>query len=420
MHALSKRSVVAAPQRRLCERTRVLRRVSFVVALGVASACSDDAPAPGTSDSDGAAATNPAVLLSAYVSTPEDRNIYVGVLPEVPSGKVEYDDFREFGSVDVYAANGGVFVWEREPAEMTRFDVTAELELVEGPRLSFLDYGLSGGGNPIFLAEDRAYVLSPALDVIVVFDPKNMEITGTIDVELPERPGLETYALDPYRFGDSVVFLLTSESSESETIHRGVTAMIVSAKNDDPPKFVEDDRCTGGDGAYVDKRGDLYVRANAIWGKYAAYGDEREQVKTCMLRIPAGETEFDPDFVVDFKELTGTYVNGPWFHVEGSKYLAHVWDPEVPIPEDAGEFWNGEGYRPFLVNIDERTAEPYTSLKGGIVNSSLELEVDGVTYYQVNETDVASNGKADVVELRPDGVKKAFEFVSVWAFARIR
>lgn len=47
--------------------------------------------------------------------------------------------------------------------------------------------------------------------------------------------------------------------------------------------FVVDDRCVGSDGAHVDERGDLYVRAHAPWGAYAAYGDDAPSVRTCLL-----------------------------------------------------------------------------------------------------------------------------------------
>lgn len=361
-----------------------------------------------------------AILVAAFVRTPDGRNIYVGATKDVPKGKVDYSQWLEFGNVDVYTANGFVYVWERDPATMTQFTVTKDLALEKGPTLSFLNYGLGGGGLPVFITKNRAYVLSAALDIIVVYDPTEMEITETIDVTVPERPGLEPYALDGVVFGDSVVWLLDAQNLEAQKTHLGVTALVASASSNEPPRIVEDDRCVGSDGLHLDDKGDLYVRAGAYWGVFAAYGEAADSVRTCMLRMRSGETEFDPDFLVDFEEVTGTYVNGPWFYVGGSQFIAHVWNPEVEVPEAIDDYWSFEGYQPFLVDIEARTAEPYPDLEGGVVVSSSEFKVDDVRYYQLSETGTAVNARTRIVELHPDGIREAFSLQELWALARIR
>jgi hypothetical protein len=110
---------------------------------------------------------------------------------------------------------------------MTQYSVNEQLELVKGPTLSFLDLGFSGGGVPAFASEHLAYVLAPDLDVIVKYDPSTMEIIGTIDVAPLDRPMLESYGVDYYRFGKSMVWLLNSENGETQKIHRGVTLLVL-------------------------------------------------------------------------------------------------------------------------------------------------------------------------------------------------
>ena len=118
---------------------------------------------------------------------------------------------------------------------------------------------------------------------------------------------------------------------------------------------------------------DYYVRSGALWGQYAAFGAGSENVRTCMLRVCAGELAIDPDF------------------------------------------------RQLLVDVDAGTAQPYPDLAGGQLISSDEFKIDGVSYYQLSETGYVPGGTTDIVELRPEGITRRFHVMgSLWQLARIR
>jgi hypothetical protein len=366
------------------------------------------------------ASDNPAILVAVFVRNPEGRNIYVGAVPKVPTGKLDYSQFLEFDSIDAYTANGFVYVWDREPAQMTQYSVDENLQLVKGKTADFLELGLSGGGIPSFASEHLAYILSPALDVIAKFDPTTMEVLGSIEVDRPDRPGLDTYGVEVTRFGKSTAWVISSENYDALEVYHGVTLLLLEDGAEEA-KLIEDDRCAGGpDGVFVDGKGDLYVRGNATWGLYAAFGKEAKSVRTCTLRVRKGESEFDKDYLLDHKELTGTYVNGPWFHIEGSRFVANVWADETMIPETPDEFFGGTGYKSLLVDIEKRTAEPYPALDGQVLVSSIEFNVDGQPYYQFSKTGSVVGGTTDVVKLNVDGIEDAFELPELWSLARIR
>lgn len=365
-----------------------------------------------------------AILVAVFVRTPEGRNVYVGAEPKVPTGELDYSDYLEFGDVEANAHGGYVFVWDREPATMTRYDVTSDLQLDKGPTLSFREEGAgnaTGFGATVYVSETRAYTLSSALDTVIVWDPKAMELTGTIDMNPPERAeGLETYPSPGHVVGDSVIWPLRTTQWDGENYFPGVAVAVANANTSDPGQIVEDDRCVGSDGSHVDENGDLYLRAGGYWGSAAAYGEDAADVRTCVLRIREGETTFDPDYLVDMKDLTGSYVNFPWFHVKGSKYLAQVWDPETPLPESMDDYWDGAGLDALLVDIDTGDSEPYPDVEGYTVVSSVQFELDGVSYFQLSETSSAVEGSADVVELHPSGIEKTFTLPELWALERIR
>src|SRR5688572_16039755 len=91
--------------------------------LACASACSDsetilEPNPPGAEDPDGEAPgdddppTNSAIMLVAQIYSPEAYNTYVGILPEVPEGEVDFSTFRELGNANAFSSGGYVFVEE--------------------------------------------------------------------------------------------------------------------------------------------------------------------------------------------------------------------------------------------------------------------------------------------------------------------
>jgi hypothetical protein len=392
------------------------------VALAVATGCGSEASEP-KGDSPG---TQPAILVGVIVDDPDGRNIYVGAVSDVPEGELDYSGYLELGNVDLSAYGGWVFAWEREASTLTRYGVRADFSLFQdGEQLGFQNYTAGAefvGGELAFISATRAHALSSELNAVVVWNPTTMEITGTIPMEPPDVPeGFVTFAHHPAVVGDKVIWQLVSTNEETEEIDHSVMLAIASAETDDPVRYATDERCAGANGGHMDERGDYYVRADGYWGKYAAYGAQAREVGTCVLRLRAGEVAFDPDYVVSMESLTGSRINWPWFHVEGTRYLAWAWDPKETLPEDPDDYWLSRSFRPLLVDIEEGTSEPYPDLEGTLIVSSTERELDGVKYYERSEVGyLGANSRADIVELRPSGIVPRFNLVSLWALARIR
>ena len=119
--------------------------------------------------------------------------------------------------------------------------------------------------------------------------------------------------------------------------------------------------------------------------------------------------------------LTGSRINWPWFHVEGTRYVAWAWNPDVALPEDPLEYWSSREFKPLLVDIESGTSEPYPDLEGTIIVSSTERALDGVSYYERSEVGyVGTDNHADVVELRSSGIVRRFSLPSLWGLGRIR
>lgn len=364
-----------------------------------------------------------AVLVAGQAYTPEDYLTYVRVFPEVPEGDFDFGSFREFGNANVSVHEGRVFV--EQDGVMQRFDVSEDLELVDGPRFTWADFGISSANASytVFISATRAYTFAPQLGIIVVWDPDEMVRTGVIELELPEgREGLDTWASDGYVIGDKVVWNVFSGDWDTPRPYPGLTLAIADAHANDPPIFVEDSRCLPGGPSFVDENGDYYVHGAGYFGYFYAYGqDLPDGIDTCILRVKAGETDFDPDYELDYETVTGTPVNTPWIQVTGDQYITRAWDPSVPFPESQDDFWV-EPLRPLLVDQGEGTSEPYPDLEGFFDIDGVTRIVDGVSYFQISETGYDVGGNAEVVELHPDGTRPKFRLTAgfLLALERVR
>jgi len=362
-----------------------------------------------------------AVMLATALQRPDGADVYVGAFPGLPSGELDYSRLREFGNANVYTAFGYVFV--EEDGVVSRFSVDDEYRLVDGPRMSWANYGFAQANQSyvVFGSPTRAYAFSPPLGLVVVWNPETMELTGTLPLDLPVPPeGFETYAYDGVVRGDQVIWSVITANWETYEMTPGVTLAITDAHQDAPVTFVQDDRCLGGGTSRVAADGTLYLHAGGNLGIFAAYSADPE-VRTCMLRMNPGETLIDPDFLVDYRQLTGSYVSYPWVHVTGDQYLVKRWDPAVPLPEDPGAYWDNPALAPFLVDTASGAMQPYPDVAGGLYMSGIPFTVDGVSYFEVSETGAVEGGTADVVALTPQGTVHQFHMNgSLAALAKIR
>src|SRR5262245_18724674 len=132
------------------------RSVTAVCCVLGSLACSDEATMVGTepgpvqgAGGDGAQESS-AVMVAGRLMGPEgSSNVYIGAYPELPTGELDYALMREFGNANVYTANGYIFV--EEAGVVTRFSVDENYGLVEGPRLSWANFGLAEANQSYIL-----------------------------------------------------------------------------------------------------------------------------------------------------------------------------------------------------------------------------------------------------------------------------
>ncbi|MCA9558971.1 MAG: DUF4374 domain-containing protein, partial [Myxococcales bacterium] len=388
------------------------------LALSVQTGCDDD-DSDGTTmdaaggggdagpvDDAGPGKAEEVIGFAIRVRNPEGRNIYLGAFPEVPEGELDRSKMIELANNDVDFNDGYAYDFSRETGTYTRYSVDADLQMVEGPKLSLANLGLTGGRGTAFVSNTRAYNYgtSGASLVVAVFDPTAMELTGTIPADALAN---DDFALGivgkPAIFGDYVAFAVDwLDRANLRTYDKAAVALVKKDSDDEPVFLVEDDRCAGAYETFVDASGDLYAMGTASGGYFGLYGVEPADLPpACALRIKAGETTFDPDFYVDLEAATGTRaVYGAW-HIAGHDMLVMGLQDggDLPAPED---YLAEALFEAYVVDLDTGTSRRLEGIPAAQGMSFREHFLDGTLYYQVYTT-VEGTPSVDVYRVDADG-----------------
>jgi uncharacterized protein DUF4374 len=395
-----------------CPLSLALLAAPFALACGSSDGTILPAPAPG----EGSA---PAVMLSVISSNPDGRLTYVGAFPDVPSGEVGVDSMLEFGDAYYYAFDGSIFVWEREQAAITRYEVGDDMSLARGNTISFVSYGFKFGAELTFVSPTRAYMNVSEQDLVIVWDPSTMEVTGTFPANLPTPEGLDTFPVQIGRSGDNVYWAVISTNYDAVEVYPKNVLAIAPADEDGPVTIVEDDRCVPALGGYITGNGDIYLVGGADADAIRAYNPAAAYPPTCVVRVKANATEFDPDFFIDLTQATGSpALPGTW-RIDDQYVLARVWDPEDPMPETIDEYWSGTSFVSKRIDIQTGEVSDFPAPPKGGFSSNIQDRIDGATYFSLP----SAEGDADVAyRLGVSGIDEVFTIpgAGYWGMQRVR
>ena len=421
--------------------TRLARKPARLAALAAACAlslagCGDNDGGGGDGDDDGTtddgddgpdAGEQPAVLVAERVFTPEGRNYYVSVLPDVPGGTIDRAQALELSSADIEVFNDSVYIRDRDANTMTRYRVSADLELVEEGQLSFAGVDLGTGRyHSAYLTPERAYVMDSAGWRLIEWNPTAMELTGEeVAIDFADKPDLPFGALGPAaRVGDRLISPIYWEDFDNLIVYPGSGALIMDATGAEPPVFIEDARVGGAFRAGADDSGDAYL-TGVIGGDLRLFGSAlggASMPASGLLRIPDGENAFDPDYFVDVEAITGSI--GAWaiHRIDDTTVLAQVYDPEAPDPVDIDAYADSTDFVYVLIDTEEETFAPVEELVVGGRGNAGDHVVDGRLYVQAARGTGEDQFESVVYAVSADGIEESFTVPSgdVWHLQRIR
>ncbi|MET0386552.1 MAG: hypothetical protein ABW321_11365 [Polyangiales bacterium] len=384
-----------------------------------------DSGADAASTPTDASAPSAAYIVGLRVDAPEDRFIYFGAFPEVPTEEPSRDQMVELsGSWQLTTAYGHVYSWEQQTGEITRWEVGDDLSLTRGQTLSFARQALTGWRHHAFVAPDRAYTLGLESGVVAVWNPETMELLNELHFDVPgDFDDLEAYPLSVFVRGKHIIAPMYGDNFDVGRIAtRQIVGFIDTER--DQVSFVTDDRCLPSGLGHVTDNGDIYLDPYQSGTYFHLYSDQKDLPPPCELRIKHDETRIDPDYVLDYAEVLGTHADGVW-PISSTEVmaLAKLPDEALPSKEASDDYWSLP-CAAHKVNLETKTAEPYTGLPERLqMQSASQHVVDGRSFYQ--NYSYNADDLIDVVELgelTSDGWRKQFEINGgdLWLIGRAR
>ena len=321
----------------------------------------------------------PAIAIMTRIQGPDTENFYVHIIEELPNGGVlDNSQALELPPSAISTDGGFLYVSNRENLTVTKYEVTANLQLRELERLSIQGLGAQfappavwgGPGNP-YLVDWNSYQ-------IIRFDPEAMTLVDAtpMPAEYINRSSLRAFVnyYDPAVRDDRMWFTWSwVDYGVPEALQE---VSLASIPLEGPPEFSPlstDTRC-GFNGAFpfTGPEGHVYTVGLSLWDPVRTPNSP-----SCVLRLLPESTEFDPDYNLDLLEATdANAVGAAWPMDEGRKLLVMYIPTEGLQPANASEFYSIQAYRTGIVDL-ETGALTEVDLPMSSVGSWLSLSLDG-------------------------------------------
>jgi hypothetical protein len=217
------------------------------------------------------------------------------------------------GSAKLYSAYdlGWFAVGSGEEPTITRYELDAAGTLVEGPSVSFFNEGVTGLWDTLyFVSPTKAYYPDRENGQLVVWNPTSMLVTGAIQLPDTLRDGyLALYGYAPiWRGTELLISVGWFDWDVNDTVLPETGLVVVDTATDSVVRVDTDSRCGGVTQPVTLPNGDAYLVSSALAG--AAHRVGRLETAPCVLRIPAGSSQVDPDYAVSLEAITGNALAG--------------------------------------------------------------------------------------------------------------
>jgi hypothetical protein len=315
-------------------------------------------------------------------------------VPSVPDGALDRTQAREFTSADVDVYNGFIYLRDRNTNVMTRFAVAEDLTVTDDGEFSFQATGLPTSRIYMaYLSPTLAYALDGAGQRLIGWNPTDMTLTGDeVSIDL-ERKGLPDVNLGvPTIVGDRVM-VPVGWHDYANLIEDRAGVMILDPASPDDPIILDDQRV--GSSYVVWTYGGVGYVGGTVGGDVKLFGtdlDGNEAPGSGIVRVNAGEDEFDDGYAVDTDEITGSIATWGIHLIDPTHVVAQILDPEIDpesfeLPDDVV---NSSDYIYVMIDTESGEWTEEDAIGRGGVGNSQEHLVDGVLYVQVTSEKAAS------------------------------
>lgn len=376
--------------------------------IDAGAAAGDNEPADAGTD---APSDDAAPLYMAATRIWDDTSItsYFHLVPSLEADeKVDPKQALEVaGSAKLYADRklGWFALGNGESPTITRYTLGKNDQLVAGDAMSLLDYGVQSLWDSLYvISKNKAYYPDSEGSQLIVWDPSEMRVIGNIPLPETMRDGYTSYySISHIERGTKVVFSVGwFDWEESDSVRPETGLVVIDTEDDSVASFEVDDRCGGITQVMGLEGGDAYFVSSSLAA--SAFHLGRLATEPCVLRVRAGDTEFDQEYHLRLQDITGGALAGEPTPFGGDEVLLRVLDDQLAeIPEDA-HTWDITGQAAWRwVRWNVETDE--------LKELDLAPSTSDVAWFRVREKVYATQTKTDysettLIELTAEGGPK--------------
>jgi len=377
-----------------------------------AGGCGSDAGGTGGAGDAGSGTAEPQYAVAQTVYDADGNPTgYFQVVSSL-EGNLNLDNAREIpGGVGLFGApeTGRVWIGNGESPTIQRYVVSESGAIDEdGPSISLANFGITATSQSSdrvpFISPSKAYFIEGTGETIVVWDPEAMEVEGTISITLPAREGFRTnLEAWPTRVDNRLYIAFGWWDFANARVDPGAGVAVIDTENDSVVSVTEDPRCAGIFHSAAASDGYIYYACGVYpAAAHRIFGDSNAP-ESCLLRIRAGDDEFDPDFYVPIASLTGGRPGGELVG-RGDDLFLRVFDEAesgLTIDNETTTFdmTSAVAWRWWRLGAGAASAEELTSLSYSAAGSAPYVMNGRVFTSQAN----ADYSESTLVEMSAEG-----------------
>lgn len=342
---------------------------------GGARVIAPEPAAPADSPTGDPGSTDPGVALyglAVSVFNPDSSQTYLLTTSDVSARELDVrgEGIELPGFLFPFAHDDAIFVPNEDGPTVTRYALGESGALEEGPTLSFGGVGYASAMDSFNLPiinRTKAYAFDAPNSRAYLWNPQSMTLLpGEIDISMIQRDGYVARIAadaDSARQRGNLLFVPVGwEDAVTEDARSMSGMLVIDTDADSVVEFLEDERCTEFQSSVRTASGDMYFFTSEH--SIVTISGSNPEYTSCALRIRAGESDFDPDFVLNLTEVTGRPIAccGAWAGGE-SAYVPVLYEERVMV-SDRRELWSksNNDYRYWHIALDTGEAREITSL----------------------------------------------------------
>lgn len=317
--------------------------------------CSDgatviDARTQESLPAEGDAEAAPAYIVSTRVFNPDadSRSSYFYVVDSLdastlidPSLGLEMP-----GSARLFAneETGWIAIGSGEDSTITRYTVGPNGLLVAGDRMNLQPYGITShwSDDLYFVSPTKLYYPDRTNEQLLIINPEEMAITGTIPLSQTTRAGYQANYGYEAIYRDGLLLFSVGWFNWDDDVILGETGLVViDTATDQVVRMDIDNRCGGITTPVSLASGDTYLVASALAAANNRLG--RLPTEPCALRILANEDSFDAGYVQPLADLVGGALAGEPVYAGGDALYFRVFDESSATVADGQYSWDITG-----------------------------------------------------------------------------